>query len=243
MPGTGTGSVSGLGTATTAARLSRTYNSFSGVDIQATFAGTHIGELQGVSYTVTREKAPLYTMGSPDPRAFSRGKRGIAGSLIFLVFDRSNLLESLGVNSKFWADIQDLSYLKSLTGQDPTLGNGFEGASRPLAANLAANALGQGGDLARIGTVRQMQAWYHDQIPPFDIVLTAINEYGHAARMVIRGVEILNAGSGISIDDITTDENMTFVATDIIPWQSLGWADPKASAPLGFGTRSADLAT
>lgn len=45
------------------ARLSRSYNSFSGVDIKAAFAGKPIGELQGVSYTVTREKAPLYTMG------------------------------------------------------------------------------------------------------------------------------------------------------------------------------------
>jgi hypothetical protein len=54
--------------------FSRTYNSFSGVDIQATFAGTHLSDLQGISYTVTREKGPLYTMGNPSPRAFSRGK-------------------------------------------------------------------------------------------------------------------------------------------------------------------------
>jgi hypothetical protein len=79
--------------------------------------------------------------------------------------------------------------------------------------------------------VVRARAWYHDQIPPFDIVLTALNEYGHAARMIIRGVEILNAGSGISIDDITTDENMTFVATDILPWAALGWQDPSQVGP------------
>jgi hypothetical protein len=72
----------------------RSYNSFSGVDIKATFGGTVIGELQGVSYSVTREKAPIYTMGSADPRSFSRGKRGIAGTLIFTVFDRSALIET-----------------------------------------------------------------------------------------------------------------------------------------------------
>ena len=37
----------------------RSYNSFSGVDIKATFGGQVIGELQGVSYSVTREKAPI----------------------------------------------------------------------------------------------------------------------------------------------------------------------------------------
>ena len=69
-----------------------TYTSYSGADMIATFAGIVIGELQGISYSVTREKAPLYTMGSPDPRSFSRGKRGISGSLVFLTFDRSALI-------------------------------------------------------------------------------------------------------------------------------------------------------
>lgn len=59
--------------ATLTEQLTRTYNSFSGVDIQATFGSKVIGTLQGVSYTVTREKAPIYTMGSANPRAFSRG--------------------------------------------------------------------------------------------------------------------------------------------------------------------------
>ena len=79
----------------------RSYNSFSGVDIKATFGGKVIGELQGVSYSVTREKAPIYTMGSADPRSFSRGKRGIAGTLIFTIFDRSALLETFkGMDDK-----------------------------------------------------------------------------------------------------------------------------------------------
>jgi hypothetical protein len=59
---------------------------------------------------------------------------------------------------------------------------------------------------------------YADQIMPFSIVVYAANEYGHSARMKIHNVEIMNAGSGMSIDDITTDESCTFVATDIEPW-------------------------
>jgi len=223
------------GMAASVARLSRTYNSFSGVDIQAVFSGNRIGELQGVSYTVTREKAPLYTMGSPDPRAFSRGKRGIAGSLIFLVFDRSNLLEAMGSKANFWSDTMDGSFLKDGGGRSLNAGMNGVGDYKPMSLE-AGPGLGEVADY-REGVVKQSRAWYHDQIPPFDIVLTALNEYGHAARMVIRGVEILNAGSGISIDDITTDENMTFVATDIIPWQSLGWADPE-KAPSNIGAPS-----
>lgn len=211
------------GTYAQQARIHKTYNSFSGVDIQATFAGKPIGELQGVSYTVTREKAPLYTMGSPDPRAFSRGKRGIAGSLIFLVFDRSNLLTALEERAWFWADVADLTYLKNFSPDGKIPGQ----TGTPLRVPVSGITLPlSDSEEKRVGTVTPARAWYHDQLPPMDIVLTALNEYGHAARMAIRGVEILNAGSGISIDDITTDENMTFVATDIVPWTPLGWMDP-----------------
>ena len=42
---------------------------------------------------------------------------------------------------------------------------------------------------------------YVDQMPPFDIVLSAQNEMGHRMGMQIFGVELLNQGSGVSIDD------------------------------------------
>jgi hypothetical protein len=38
---------------------------------------------------------------------------------------------------------------------------------------------------------------------PFDVVIYASNEYGTRAAQVVYGVEILNAGAGISVDDIT----------------------------------------
>lgn len=58
----------------------QTLTSFSGADLVATFANKVIGELQQISWAVQRDKAPVFTCGSPDARSFSRGKRGIAGS-------------------------------------------------------------------------------------------------------------------------------------------------------------------
>jgi len=54
-------------------KISQTYTSMSGCDIQAFIESTLIGNIQGVSYSVTREKAPVYVMGSPEPVSFSRG--------------------------------------------------------------------------------------------------------------------------------------------------------------------------
>jgi hypothetical protein len=62
-----------------------------------------------VSYSVTREKAPIYTLGSPDVRAFSRNKRGIAGTLIWINFDRHGLLSLVRkMKGQFIANIDDI---------------------------------------------------------------------------------------------------------------------------------------
>ena len=62
--------------------FTKSYTSFSGVDITAVFDSVPIGNLQGISYSITREKSPIYSLGNADPRSFSRGKRGIAGSTL-----------------------------------------------------------------------------------------------------------------------------------------------------------------
>jgi len=200
--------------------VTQTYNSFSGVDMIVTFGNVTVGEVQGVSYTVTREKAPLYTMGSANPRSFSRGKRGIAGSLIFLVFDRSALLDIsrqdttgesrviLKKDELAKAQMGTRSQLGKASLMDATLGTAI--GTNPNDVTAVRDFLG----------LQSVGATYHDQLPPFNVTISAANEYGHVCRMVIKNVEIMNAGSGMSIDDITTDESCTFVATEVIPWSN-----------------------
>lgn len=73
----------------------QTLTSFSGADLVATFANQVIGELQQISWAIQRDKAPVFTCGSPDARSFSRGKRGLAGSMVFAVFDHDSLVANL----------------------------------------------------------------------------------------------------------------------------------------------------
>src|SRR3990167_679856 len=194
---------------------SKTYNSFGGVDVHAVFAGNVVLEMQGVSFTISREKAPIYTMGNPNPRAFSRGKRGIAGSLIFTVFDRQALLETLKEQAVFWAKAEEYTATKDRRSDGNTI--------QPQAGI---------GSETRLGAVKAAHAWDEDQIPPFTILLVAQSEYGHQSTMQIRGVEILNVGQGISVDDLMIDQQMTFVATDIIPWYAQQYAAPHAAQSI-----------
>jgi hypothetical protein len=70
------------------------------------------------------------------------------------------------------------------------------------------------------GFKTEAQPWYSDQVLPFDITLAGTNENGAATCMKIFGVEILNEGSGVSIDDAVTEMQATFVARYVEPWLS-----------------------
>jgi hypothetical protein len=63
--------------------------------------------------------------------------------------------------------------------------------------------------------------YYADQIPPFDITITFANEYGQAAVKELYGVELLNEGSGASMDDVVIEETMTFVARELGPMKAI----------------------
>lgn len=215
----------------------KSYNSFSGVDIKAVFGNKAIAELQAISYSVTREKAPLYTMGSADPRSFSRGKRGIAGTLVFIVFDRHALLSVFGEGGTsplyFQSDVDDMRPVPVPTNSISATASIASVGAAGVTPGTTATA--QESDLN--STVNEDQIvvapWFVDQIPPFDITLAAANEYGALAVMRIYGVEILNEGYGVSIDDIVSEQQMTYVARTLAGWRPVPGTPVDISKPTG----------
>ena len=208
-------------------RYHATYTTYSGADIQARFNNVIVGTLSGITWSVTREKAPIYTMGSPNPRSVSRGKRGIAGSLIFTVFDRPALYEM--ILDGFQNNPAGGSSMKFFTRASNVL-PGFDTSdtlvNRGVVPHDAGNAM----------EIRQGLPYYADQIPPFDITISFVNEYGNASVRSIYGVELLNEGSGASMDDIVIEETMTYVARDVGPMY-------RVNAMSGNITDSANLDT
>jgi hypothetical protein len=214
---------------------SQSYNSFSGVDIKAVFASKVLAELQAISYSITREKAPIYTMGSADPRSFSRGKRGIAGTLVFVVFDRHVLLSTLGGYAadkglRFQSDKDDIRPQF----RAPSSG-AFTATLRSSSGTSAADTVqNQESPISNVGGDQELaSAWYTDQLPPFDVTLAAANEYGALSVMRIFGVELLNEGYGVSIDDIVSEQQHTYVARTIIGWTPVKSRNAKIIASQG----------
>lgn len=215
-----------LRTDNTFEKYGNTYTSFSGADVVATIAGVPIGTLSAITWSVTREKAPIFTLGSPNPRSFSRGKRGIAGSMMFTTFDRPALYSVIAKNAsndnfRIWT--RNWNLLPNMNSN--------------IAANIAEVASADFG-------ISSALPYYADQIPPFDVTVTFSNEYGQAAVRAIYGVELINEGSGVSMDDITIEESMTYVARELGPMvptsrgfdETAGTID--ASVVSGFGLSS-----
>lgn len=207
--------------------IARSYNSFAGADYRACIGQYQFAELQAVSYSVTREKAPVYTMGSPDPRAYARNKRGIAGTLIWINFDRHALLYLFYIaRGKFVAQSDEIrpQYLDpDSTGAVNGSAIFQAGITRDVGPTLGADITATDAEtMSTVGGLAELAVpWYSDQILPFDITLAACNEYGAMAGAKILGVEVLNEGTGVSIDDTVTETQATFVARAIEPLQAV----------------------
>ena len=188
-----------------------TYTTFSGCDVVASFGASIIGELQGISYSVTREKAPVYTMGSADPRSFSRGKRGIAGTLVFAQFDSDALLRELqyttGGIHRVGAGITNTT-----EGTERSAINPIEEWDSKMTGVITS---GESSAARTRAITNETLPAIADEIMPFDITISLANEYGKAAVLVLYGVEILNEGMQMSIDTIQTQKACTFVARRI----------------------------
>jgi hypothetical protein len=77
-------------------------------------------------------------------------------------------------------------------------------------------------EIENVGGMNELATpWYSDQILPFDITLAGANEYGAMAAAKLFGIEILNEGTGHSIDDAVTEMQATFVR-NINPPQTRG---------------------
>jgi hypothetical protein len=225
--------------------LAKTYTSFAGVDIKVVINGAVAGSMQAVSYAIQREKAPIYVMGSVDPISFSRGKRGIAGTMISLMLNQHMLNTDAFKNEKAYLDKGEIFASTSAEGLKDASRNGTSAALRQvnftndgaiLNATAAQPVSSISAAINNEGDVTKLNAWskvfYVDQILPFDVVIHAVNEYGNAAQMRLFGCEILNEGSGFSIDDIVIENQMTYVCRTLLPWT------PIATATDGAFTRA-----
>jgi hypothetical protein len=151
-----------------------TDHSYSGCDIRAivtdsrTGSSKIIGNLATISYSIHREVMPVRSLGRTYPKAFTRGQRTIAGTLVFTIFDRYALYDVASVKSKYDRGVGESAH--SLLG---------------------------------------------DQMAPFDVYCMFQNELGDVSQLNIYGIQLIDEGQVMSINDIFTESTHSYVAQDI----------------------------
>jgi len=178
------------------------YHTFTGVDIKVAYAiGYSVGNLEGlsmISWSIHRGKpdAPRGDEVAPTYRA--RGRRTIAGSMIFTMFDE-----------------------------------------HPITAIYPPNFFPQDPDFQIDSAVRS-DFLKPDQLPAFDLFVILTNEYGYKSILSIFGVEIMDDGGSLGINDLVNEEVIQYTAKDIdllhpVKVDENGLIDPFELASLQSG--------
>lgn len=223
---------------------SQIFKSISGTEIHAVFGNVKFADLQMIKYAISRQKAPIYTMGSADLRSVARGTRTINGALIFSHLSTQGLVEQMSkAGAKVFLSNDELANYN---------GDYMKGGELSQEQRLALRA---GGTIAKVGTVDNQstfdpfsvgqdvlqlesfgqvtEAYLADQLPPFDITLVGIPEtIGTVAgdvssakvlpqSLIIRGVEFVSEASGTSIEDLVIEKQLSFIARSVDSWKSV----------------------
>jgi hypothetical protein len=137
--------------------------------------------------------------------------------------------QRIGGGLKLFAELQTLAISSART-TDPVrvLGksgaNGYTRGPRTIAGTLIftdivrdalANIMALDNRIERVANARE---FFIDQIPPFNIIIRALNEMGVYAARVMTGITLVNYGTTYSVDDMLTESQYTYVADTLSPF-------------------------
>jgi len=150
-----------------------------------------LDSLQTFSYQVHRGKKPVRSLGAVYPKAYTDGARAIAGSMIFTVFNEHPLVPLIDSINSLYPD------------------------------------LGRGGRIARITRGSSNKDSFIpstaliDELPPLDILITAVDEMGSASYFTLYGMRFLSEGQVASVQNTITELTVNFVAQDFDPMRTM----------------------
>lgn len=162
--------------------------------------------LQTLSWQIHADKRPVKASGHRSPKAWVTGPRMVAGSMIFTVMDGHPLNKLIRLVNLMYAPLPNSN---GANGQDAWL--------KDPAAFVQ-------GDMS-------FRAAAIDQIPPLNCQIIGVNEAGDSVSASIYGIEFMNDGCVLSVQDILTENTVTWVAQDFDPLTSL------STGGKGIGTQ------
>lgn len=213
------------------------YSSLSGADIHAVFGNYKFGSVQMIKYAVAREKAPIFTLGSPSARATARGKRTVNGAFVFSLIDHKGLVRAMAeaggtANGNVFLNTDEIAnYANNDSSGKLTVTDQYK-QSVQSGGTVGSDGVIGGSNFtpfvdqsifASSNFGESRAPYIADQLLPFDITVVGTPEYGtsFAKRLIIQGVEISAEASGTSIDDLVIEKQNSFIARNVVDWTAL----------------------
>lgn len=146
----------------------------------------YMGSVVTISYSVYREKTPVFNLGNTNVDGFAIGKKYVAGSMVSSMFLKDELADFIERHS-------DIEALKNSDYSD-----------------FLKKELSGGGNL------KEVHNYMRDDLTSFNVHLIFTSEYSsEARRIIIYGANFINNGQVSSINDIVTESTASFVAKDV----------------------------
>ena len=160
-----------------------------------------LGAIQTISISHFRDKREVRSLGFQNVMGYTRGGTTIAGSLIFALLDTHPFND---------------------TGSD-TLSNGESTNNGVLRGSSGSISRNNAEELGFIGERRHQYdfSWdaqtfgnlmYPHNLPPFDIIITFVNEAGATGIVKLYGVDLHHEGMTMSIEDLYTEVTYSYTA-------------------------------
>lgn len=211
-----------------------TYSAISGADIHAVFGNYKFGSIQMLRYGISRDKAFIYTLGSPTARATARGKRAVQGAFVFTMIDREGLAKSMrnagDTRQIFMNHDERANFANYATNVAPdteeNIKEVFNAGGSVATTGITGGAFNPYVESSIFKSSNfgiSSDAILSDQLLPFDITIVGVPEYGarFGKRLIIHGVEIMTEASGTSIEDLTLEKQQAFIARNVSDWTPL----------------------
>ena len=188
----------------------RNNSTITGSDVYLIVGNTLLGTAMSFTLSTSRMKRPVFTFGSVDPLAYGRGVRLHVGTM-----DAVNLKQSV---------VRDIlkQYSAGYYYFNPTKVDAYTSGDTANEGRLTYTINSDPIEIGDTGySIYAATPVHLDELPPMDMMLIGGNEAGQLAIMKLHGAEFTNVDWGLTMDDVTAAERISFVCRSFEPWKSL----------------------
>lgn len=192
--------------------------------------GVQVGNIQGIAYSEQRQKVPIYTFGSTDPKQFLRGNRAIIGRFNGVTLLPDSLILAIVKAISDYMSGKESAGLTLFPKDKYLYGNREELIARyvHIANMIGLPTNGEYWKTKQLTTDKldieydETVPVYLNELPPFDVIIQGMNEYGKKAVKWIYGCEFTDESSFITMQGTTQIlESANFVARTASPWREV----------------------